>query len=231
MFNHDGEIVRWLGTNTDVTAQRDAETHRRLLMEELQHRVKNTLAIVQSIAHQTFRKAVSPEHALENFTGRLMALSRAYDVLLDESWSSAEIANVVSDAIHPHDGGRSRFRVGGPSLRLAGRPALALSMVLHELSTNALKHGALSQENGHVEIVWRIDDSGGEPQLSLTWTERGGPAVAKPTRRSFGTVLIEQGLGPQFGSSATLAYEPAGLVCMVVAPLNAIEEKAIESVA
>lgn len=226
LHDHAGEITRWLGTNTDVTSQREAETHQRLLMEELQHRVKNTLAIVQSIAVQTFRKAPSPEQALENFSGRLMALSRGYDVLLDESWSSADIAKVVSDAIHPHDSGRGRFRVGGPALRLAGRPALALAMVLHELSTNALKYGALSGEHGSVEIVWRIAESEGEPQLSMIWTERGGPKVANPTRKSFGTVLIQQGLGPQFGSSAELVYEPDGLVCTITAPLNTIEEQA-----
>lgn len=231
IHDHDQNIVRWLGTNTDVTAQGESAAHQRLLMEELQHRVKNTLAIVQSMAVQTFRKAPSIEKATNDFSSRLMALGRAYDVLLDESWSSADIVKVVSDAVQPHDDQKSRFRVGGPSLRLAARPALALAMVLHELCTNASKYGSLSAEAGHIDIVWRIEGHGEGAQLILLWTEHGGPRVKPPRRKSFGSLLIEQGLGPQFGSTGKLAYEPDGVRYTIEAPLASIQEKANQPVA
>jgi two-component sensor histidine kinase len=190
-----------------------------LLINELNHRVKNTLATVQSIASQTLRRSDSPAEAIDKFSARLVSLSRTHNVLSDEKWESAQVRDLVDQAMAPYTGkDGSRIHVIGPDLRLAPRSALTVAMALHELATNAAKYGALSNDGGHVHIDWAgLEDA--SDQLRLTWREVGGPAVAPPSRSGFGTKLIEGG-AEQIDGSATLEFNPGGVVCTLICPMR-----------
>jgi PAS domain S-box-containing protein len=214
----DGDICLWYGSTEDVHERKVAEEHQRLLINELNHRVKNTLASVQGIAFQTLRGEVTLAEARARFESRLMALSSAHNLLTEENWGGASLDRVVSDAIEHLAGEAGRFEVRGEPLRLAPRAALALAMALHELGTNAAKYGALSVEGGRVSIVW----SQSEDRLHLEWRESGGPPVRPPSRRGFGSRLIERGLAADLGGTARLGFEPAGLSCEIQASLAAI---------
>ncbi|HEU0098732.1 MAG TPA: HWE histidine kinase domain-containing protein [Allosphingosinicella sp.] len=203
-----------------------AEQHQLLLINELNHRVKNTLASVQGIAFQTLRGDVSLAEARARFEARLMALSGAHNLLTEESWGGASLERVVKDSIEHLAGEAGRFDlIGGEPLRLTPRAALALAMALHELGTNATKYGALSAEGGRVSIGWTLDGD----RLRLEWRESGGPQVVPPTRRGFGSRLIERGLATDLGGAAALRFEPSGLRCDIEASLASIraEEPAI----
>ncbi|MDP4024994.1 HWE histidine kinase domain-containing protein [Methylobacterium sp. NEAU 140] len=218
-----GRFLGYTGCNVDITDAKFAEEHLLLLIHELNHRVKNTLATVQSIAGQSLRGLEGPEAdaARAAFEARLLALARVHDVLTRESWDGAELSAVVADAIRPlesTDGSPSRFRVVGPALRLPPRLALSIAMALHELGTNAVKYGALSAEGGQVGIAWTVRREG-ETRLTLRWTESGGPPVQKPTRTGFGSRLIERSLARELAGEVTLSYEPAGVVCTIDAPV------------
>jgi PAS domain S-box-containing protein len=212
-----GLPIRLVGVNFDITDREKAEAARLLMINELNHRVKNTLATVQSMAAQSFRDVADPLRAKEAFTARLLALSRAHDVLTRESWVAAGLRDVVEQALAPFQAlGRSRFSLLGPDVRLSSKEALAISMSLHELATNAAKYGALSGEAGTVALHWSV--SGG--QLRLSWTESGGPAVIPPTRRGFGSRLVERGLAEELDGAVELHFRPQGLVCLIEAPLQ-----------
>jgi two-component sensor histidine kinase len=201
----------------DITDARKAETHQRLLINELNHRVKNTLATVQSIAYQTLREGMVSKDARELFTSRLLALSAAHNVLTRENWEAAEIAEITAEAIRPYiDDESRRISLEGPPARVGPTVALAISMALHELATNAAKYGALSGAAGRVTIVWR---AAGDTGVEVSWRESGGPPVAKPTRRGFGSRLLTQGLAAELGMGAQLNFEPTGLVCLINAPV------------
>lgn len=216
----DGTARRLVGAHIDITDRKVAEDHQRLLIHELNHRVKNTLATVQSIAAQTLRHASSPSHAREAFESRLMALSRAHDVLTRENWEGAELRTIVAEAIGPYSNVKSdRIDVDGPDLRLAPRMALALAMALQELATNAVKYGALSDQTGRIAIDWSVDAGPSPPRLRLRWAESGGPPVRRPERRGFGSRLIERSLAQDLDGAATIAFEPEGVICIVDAPL------------
>lgn len=195
--------------------RRDSE--QRLLINELNHRVKNTLATVQSIAAQAFRRVLDPE-VRSNFEARLIALAKTHDILTRESWESASVLDVVSDAIQPYaDGGATpRFRVEGAAIRLPPGIVLPLSMALHELCTNAVKHGALSGPSGTVTITWTVDHE----RVRFRWAETGGPAVREPTRRGFGIRLIERGLAGQLGGAVELRFALKGVICEMDIPLR-----------
>jgi two-component sensor histidine kinase len=153
-----------------------AAEHQKLLIDELNHRVKNTLATVQSIAMQTLRTAETAQDAKEALERRLLALSRAHDVLTRESWEGADLKDVVERALEPYQvHGESRLQVAGPHVRVTPRMSLALAMALHELATNAVKYGALSNRSGTVEVSWAVQDGAAPPQLALRWQEAGGP--------------------------------------------------------
>lgn len=203
----------------DITERKRQERHRELLVNELNHRVKNTLTTVQSFALQTLRNAASLTDGRKAFDARLIALSKAHDVLVRENWESAELREVVSEALAAHAEPESgRLTIGGPDLRMRPSAALAISMALHELATNAVKHGALSNGAGAVDLAWKVDDL-----FELCWTERGGPAVLAPSRRGFGTRLIQQGLPHEFGGAyVDLRFAPEGVVCVIRAPLHEI---------
>ena len=206
-------------TAIDITERRRGEEQRRLLIHELNHRVKNTLATVQSIALQTLRGATSMPEARDALTERLIALARAHDVLTSESWEGAELHDIVAGAIGPH-AGRDRFRVHGPPVRLSPSLSLSLALALHELATNAAKYGALSTDAGSVEITWQLAHAGGAPRLRLRWVERGGPPVSPPLRQGFGSRLIQRSLSTETGGSATIDYAPEGVVCTMEAPIG-----------
>ncbi|UAW97553.1 PAS domain S-box protein [Halopseudomonas nanhaiensis] len=190
----------------NIRADKQAQERQRLLMNELNHRVKNTLATVQSIAWQTFRQT-EPE-SLNLFQGRLGTLARAHNLLTETAWESASLAAVIDLAIDPFDSQRVLLR--GPDCAVSPKVAVSLSMVLHELGTNALKYGALSGANGCVELRWALGAAG---ELTINWQELNGPPVVQPVRRGFGTRLIERQLAMEFGGTVELQFPPEGLNC------------------
>lgn len=206
----DGRIVGASKIARDITDRKRAEAQRTLLINELNHRVKNTLATVQSLAMQTLRNTERSEDARELFDARLAALSRAHDLLTAENWEGADLDEVVERAIAPFRG-RVRVRASGPNVRLATNQALALSIALHELATNAAKYGALSVEDGQVAISWRVNGR----ELSLDWRESGGPPVAPPTRVGFGSRLIQRGLAHDLGGAAEIVFHPEGVTAHI----------------
>jgi two-component sensor histidine kinase len=198
-----------------------ADRLQKLIVEELHHRIKNTLATVSAIASQSLRTATDLEHGQHAIEGRLLALGRAHDLLLRAEWSSASLAHIVQGATEPYDSkGEGRISIQGADLRIVSGAVIALAMTLNELCTNATKFGALSVPAGRVEIAWTSDP--GNELLHLTWTEKGGPAVTAPTRRSFGTRLIET-LGKQLNGTVEMTYDPKGFVYVLDVPLSSLK--------
>ena len=185
----------------------EAEAARAFLTRELSHRVKNTLSVVQAIARQTFGKIVPPE-AIETYSLRVRALAGAYDTLLAEEWQSGDIRDVVTRAIAPHHAPEdNRFRLDGPEFVLPPKAVVAVTLILHELATNAAKYGALSNPTGHVEIRWQATDK----RVRLDWSEHGGPAVTPPEREGFGTKVVSRAFSPDFEPEVSFDYRPEGL--------------------
>jgi two-component sensor histidine kinase len=198
-----------------------ADRLQKLILEELHHRIKNTLATVSAIASQSLRTATSLEQGALAIESRLLAMGRAHDLLLQARWSSASLGEIVRGATEPYDSqDAARFTMTGPELRISSGSVIALAMTLNELCTNTTKFGALSVPSGRVAIDWRTDDSA--QTLLLTWTEQDGPAVRAPTRRSFGTRMIES-LGKQLNGQVSLAYQPTGLIYTLEVPLAALQ--------
>ena len=193
----------------NIREEKRAQERQRLLVNELNHRVKNTLATVHSVAWQTF-KHVDGE-ALERFTGRLAVLSKAHNILTGSAWHKARVRDIVTAATEAF--GLDRFQIEGSDCDVHPKVAVSLSMVLHELATNAVKHGSLSVPAGTVSIEWTCTDNGALTELELVWQEHGGPPVTPPAQRGFGTRLIERQLGLEFGGSAALDFQADGLVC------------------
>jgi PAS domain S-box-containing protein len=210
----------------DITERRRAERLQQTLVDELNHRVKNILATVQAIARQTFRSGPLDSRARETFEARLHALSRAHDLLTRENWDGAEMAAVVAQVLAPYQ--RQRFEIEGPQLRLPPRVALALTLALHELATNAAKYGALSVPSGRVAITWAVRP-GDPPHLALRWQEHGGPLVSPPAQTGFGSRLIERSLALELAGEVHVTYEPSGVVCDVSAPVPAAWEVGVEA--
>jgi two-component sensor histidine kinase len=193
----------------------------RILLEELHHRVKNTLATVMAITSQSLRNAESLEQGRLAIESRLIAMGRVHDLLLQTNWTSAPLAVILKTAIDPFDtGDDGRFFLQSSNFEVRSDAVLPLAMVLNELCTNAVKYGALSNATGRVEITATIDDA--QEQFRFRWTERGGPTVQPPTRRSFGTRLIEQSFVSQLKGEAHLTFEPSGVVCAIDIPLASV---------
>lgn len=220
-YNDKGEICLWYGATEDIEERKQAEEHQRLLINELNHRVKNTLATVQAIAFQTLKGDISLDEARSRFEARLLALSRAHNLLTERNWDGASLDRVVAEATE-HFGG-DRVQVEGDSIWVAPRAALALALAFHELSTNAVKYGALSGERGKVCIRWTTDGD----RLLLEWKEQDGPAVFEPEGRGFGSRLIERGLAADLVGEARLRFEPDGLRCTIAASLDAIHAREV----
>ncbi len=215
-YGDDGSLVGQIGVMQDITARRDAEERQQLLMRELNHRVKNTLAIVQALALQSRRGSTTPEAFSESFDGRLRTLSAAHSLLTRTSWQGAGVAEVAHGALQPFDTAGQRIAMAGPPVLLASSVALNLALGLHELATNALKYGSLSGESGTVSLEWSIDGDA----LMVRWLERGGPVVVLPERRGFGVRLIKDGVTREVGGAATLDFRPEGLICELRLPLS-----------
>ncbi|MEL6064383.1 MULTISPECIES: HWE histidine kinase domain-containing protein [unclassified Methylobacterium] len=207
----------------DISDEKAAAERQRLLINELNHRVKNTLATVQSIAAQTFR-GQTDQAARAVFDARMVALSTAHNVLVENNWESASLRSVVERALAPHllaEVDVNRFLLDGPDARLHPKVAVTLAMALHELMTNAAKYGALSVPEGRVAVTWSLHDrDDGREQLDLAWEERNGPPVTPPTRKGFGSRLIERQLPMEFDGSAAITYAPGGVVCRLEIPLT-----------
>lgn len=206
----------------DIGLRKQAEARQQLLVNELNHRVKNALATVQAIAAQSLRGAHVPAEARESFTARLMALASANDVLVAENWEGARLEAVARRVASPYEGDSEpeRFQISGPDVHLSPAAATAFALALHELATNAAKYGALSRPDGRVRLSWAIEDAGQGGLFKLTWSEQGGPVARPPERTGFGTRLIEKGLASELGGQVSLDYAPEGLTCRVVAPLS-----------
>lgn len=229
VFERDGSgrVAKTLNAAIDIDERKRADERQALLINELNHRVKNTLAAVQSIARQTLRSGRSADQTLELFTARLVALSAAHNVLTRENWEGAGLREVAAGALEPFaEFGRDRIAVSGPDVRLGARAALGLSMALHELATNAAKYGSLSGDEGGVDVTWRLSGAKDEPRLELEWRETGGPPVTAPSRRGFGTRLLTQGLRGELGGSAELDFAAAGVVYRLRVGLDAPPEPA-----
>ncbi len=218
MRGADGDVVGLVGISMEITEQKRAQDRLRLMVNELNHRVKNSLSTVQAITSQTLR-AIDPE-LRRSLDSRLLALAAAHDVLTRENWERGTLRAVVSEALLPFDGwDAARFWISGPPVSLRPTAVLAMAMGLHELATNALKYGALSDAAGRVEIRWETT-AGDDPSLCLVWTERNGQLVSKPDRRGFGTRLIERMLAQDLCGVTRIDFgDPRGVVCRIEAPL------------
>jgi PAS domain S-box-containing protein len=202
----------------DISARKQEEAHRELLLAELNHRVKNTLAVVQSIANQTFKERLVSSEAKRAFEGRLVALSAAHDLLTQSDWQSAALTELVAGTLQAHGGSASRVTLSGSPILLSPRQALALGLALHELFTNAVKYGALSNDSGRVEVAWERTH-GADPRFSLVWCETGGPPVAEPKRRGFGSLLLDRMLAKDLDATVVTSFRPEGLVARITVPL------------
>ena len=204
------------GTVQDVTERKEAENRQRLLIDELNHRVKNTLAIVQSMVSQTLRENPDPKLFKSTFTARLLALSAAHTLLTGRTWQAAELSEIVAAALAPYRQGkadRARIHVEGPPVSVAPMAAIPLVLALHELATNAVKYGALSRPEGKLSVQWSVQrPDEALPQISLVWKERDGPPVKPPLRVGFGTRLIKSS-AEQMGADIQIDYQPDGVHC------------------
>ncbi len=220
----DGQLLYLVRVVQDISERKAAEQRQKLLVDELNHRVKNTLATVQSLASQTARGAITPEAFREGFEGRLIALSKAHDQLTRHHWESAELRELLSASVAPYVGmGPDRIVLRGEDIVLRPRAVLTLAMAFHELTTNAAKYGALSLPGGRIEIRWQLvpGDAAGRRLLRIDWVEQKGPVVSEPETRGFGSKLIEGSVAAELGGNARLAFERGGVRCEIVIPLEA----------
>jgi PAS domain S-box-containing protein len=213
-FSSDGEFLGMLGVNLDMTERERADAQRELLLAELNHRVKNTLAVVQAVAHQTFRG----DARSDAFDGRLLALAAAHNHLTEANWENAPLGDIVADALQTRGENRERVHAQGARVLLKPKAAVAIAMALHELGTNALKYGALSNGEGTIEIAWGLAGDG----LRLIWQERGGPPVEPPSRRGFGSLLLQRTLAQDLGGKVDLAYDRGGVRCVIDIPMSLV---------
>ena len=202
----------------DITERKQWEEHQQLLVSELSHRVKNTLATVQSIAAQTIRHSKSLESFYQDFSGRLQALGSAHALLTARRWQSLDLRSVILEPLRAHAEEGERVRLQGPAIELKPGAALALSLVVHELATNAAKHGALSAPGGAIAINWDLVDGDGDRRIHLLWSERGGPKVKAPTGRGFGLALIERIVSYELDGEVRRDFAPEGFACELRLP-------------
>ena len=210
----NGEFLGYAGLSIDITERKQAEQTQLLLVNELNHRVKNTLASVQAIAQHTLRRTRDPSEFVASFTGRIQSLSRVHSILSDSTWQGADLRELIRDQLLLGSVDETRLTAWGPVVRLGPQTALHLALMLHELGTNAIKYGSLSRPQGQVAITWTVEDG----MLHLRWLERGGPPVTAPTTLGFGLILIEQSAKSE-GGEARLSLEADGVVWEIALPL------------
>lgn len=207
LFDERGEITSWMGAASDITHRKTAEEAQRMLNDELAHRMKNAFTMVQAIISQTLRQASNIDDGREAVSGRIHALARAQDALTGARFTAAEIHTLVDGALGPHQGATKRISTQGPAINLPPQRALGLSLALHELATNATKYGALSTDQGSVAVSWCLENEA----FAFSWIEKDGPRVEKPTRRSFGSTLIEDIVGSYFDGIGKITFDPDGV--------------------
>lgn len=218
IFGPDGSVESLLSISRDITALRTFEEQQSILRNELSHRIKNIIALVQAVANQTLKDGDQMSVARPAFLSRLVALGRAHDLLMHSSDTKTTV-RAVTEAVagEQHQG---RIKLAGPEIELSARSGLALALALHELATNAVKYGALSGESGHVNVGWIVEERDGEKLFELAWEEGGGPAVVAPTRKGFGSRMIERALASYVQGHADMFFPPSGLVFRLQAPLD-----------
>lgn len=220
-----GEIVQHFISLVDTTDHKIAQRNAAMLIDELNHRVKNTLATVQSIVTQATRGSPDPAVVCDLIETRIAALSRSHDLLGREKWEGACLGDLVREAMAPFsvNGDRAeRFTVEGDDVRLSPKATLALGIAINELATNAVKYGAFSNDDGTIAISWTLEQESDERWLSVKWCERGGPAVTPPTHKGFGSRVIEQGLAHELQGKVDLTYRPEGVVCVIKVPASRV---------
>jgi PAS domain S-box-containing protein len=221
MRDANGPGTMMIGACLDITERKLAQERHALLLQELNHRVKNTLSVVQSLASQTRRHSKDLDTFHTAFEARLMALSATHNILTQELWESASLGEILNAEMVPYGGIEGgRVSMSGELVRLKPRQALGFGMAIHELITNAVKYGALSVPQGRLDISWRAErDATGETRLAVEWVEKGGPTVSKPTRLGFGSRLIERSIRDELGGLLELSFQPGGLRCSLNVPL------------
>lgn len=215
--------VRVTGVVLDITERRRAAEHQRLLINELNHRVKNTLATIQSIAGQTARHATSFEAFRQAFDTRLIALSNTHDLLTQTNWTGTNLRDLIETELAPYlQPDSDRLEVDGPLIHLPPKATISLGLILHELTTNAVKYGALSNSEGRINIFWQAAIGNEGRELELRWVERGGPKVEAPKRRGFGSRLIQWGLAYELSGRVELSFNPLGVECVMHIPMQSL---------
>ncbi|MDZ4777569.1 MAG: HWE histidine kinase domain-containing protein, partial [Alphaproteobacteria bacterium] len=216
-----GVVVQHFISLVDLTRYKQEQAQSNMLIDELNHRVKNTLSTVQSIAWQALRNSSDPEVIRESMESRLFALSCSHDLLTRENWDGAELLDLVNEALKPFaasNGRADRINVRGDKIRVPPKAALALGIAIHELATNAAKYGAFSNALGSIEVNWAIEQGEGGERLVLHWQEKDGPPVTPPSRKGFGSRVIERGLVHELDARVTLEYRPGGVACTIDMP-------------
>ncbi len=217
-----GEIVQHFASLVDLTDHKKEQATSKMLIDELNHRVKNTLATVQSIVWQALRNTSDPDLIRESIESRLFALSRSHDLLTQENWEGAGLRDLVIAAMDPFgvaNGRTEHFLITGENIRVTSKVALALGIAFHELATNAVKYGAFSNKAGSVSITWALERTPEGGRLNLRWQEKNGPPVTAPSRKGFGTRVIERGLAHELEGTALLEYPADGAICTVTFPV------------
>ena len=224
LLNAEGRTEGFLNVFRDGTAARAEEERRALLLAEMGHRLKNTLATVQAVAAQTLRHADVSAAVQDVFSARLLALARSHDMLIQNDWEGAQLAEVMERTFLPY-GGSDRATTHGPPVWLPANAVEMLGLAFHELATNAAKYGALSVPEGCVEVCWNLRRSQSGAQLvEIVWREQDGPQVAPPESRGFGSQLLERGLAQNFGGTVRFDFRPEGLVCRICLPIREDEK-------
>lgn len=217
IFDEDGELSGAVNLIVDIGQLKKAEAEKELLLAELSHRVKNTLATVISVAHQSFAGEPGFKEARLRFESRLHALAQTHTRLAETNWSAVDLATLLHDELLPYDNGDT-IRIEGPGVALQSRQAIMLGMGFHELATNAAKHGALSVAGGRVGVAWTVIDAGSV--LEVVWSESAGPPVVAPVRSGFGRILLERALTAELNGEVAMEFAPAGLTCTIRVPLR-----------
>ena len=219
--DEDGNVVQFFASLVDLSKHKAEQAHSKMLIDELNHRVKNTLSAVQSIVRQALQTASDPKVIRESIESRLFALSRSHDLLTRENWESAELLDVVNDALEPFltaAGRAKRLVITGKNVRFPPKEALALGIAFNELGTNAVKYGAFANETGSIHVSWTIDPRPDGRRLLLRWQEKDGPPVTSPSRKGFGSRVLERGLAHELAGTVQLDYRSDGVVCTMDIP-------------
>lgn len=226
--DQSGTVVQQFVSFVDLTSHRHDNARCKMLIDELNHRVKNTLSTVQSIVNQALRRPAEPAAIREAIETRILALSRSHDLLSSSNWEGAGLHDLVATALQPFEvvaGRAQRFTIVGDNVHLSPKTTLSLAIALHELATNAVKYGAFSNDAGEIAIDWKVASRSTGDRLVLRWQELGGPPVTPPTRKGFGSWVIERGLAQELGGKVVLNYLSHGVACTIDIPAPAAVDK------